>query len=80
MKIGPKMTKLQFAMLLVTFLDHPVYWKKNNCIYTGVNYMCLRARPNCVELWTSTRYIIVTANVTIIAVDERMLFLNHTWN
>ena len=43
--------------------------------------MCLRARPNCVELWTSTRpigIIIVTANVTIIAVDERMFFLNRT--
>ena len=36
----------------------PVYW---NCVYIGINYMCLRARPNCLELWTSTVYIIVTA-------------------
>jgi len=38
-----------------------LYIGNNNCVYIGINYMCLRARPNCVELWTSTVYIIVTA-------------------
>jgi len=45
MKISPKMTKLQLAMLLLTFLDHRVYWNlNNNCVYVGINYMCLRAK------------------------------------
>ena len=38
-----------------------LYIGNNNCGYIGINYMCIRVRPNCVELWTSTVYIIVTA-------------------
>ena len=81
MKIVPKMTKLQFAMLLVTFFGPPCILETIIAfIVVLITCVYVLGLTVCVELWTSTRYIIVTANVTIIAVDERMLFLNRTWD
>jgi len=67
--------------MCLNFLVFSIYqWYGLSYVFFALSFLLHCHSVLRVELWTSTRYIMSRQNVTIIAVDKRMLFLNRTWD